>query len=220
MQVNPPDPAVQAAIDAQFRPVKLKIGVDDGKSIAVCAPHGREVCEDCKLDFFAMNQTARVLQSLPSEMRVPPPPKIVHPQRTPLVQKAKEEGNQLFKRNQHEQAINKYNVAANFAASRFPWETSNLTRDELSVVVCNRSAAYLASGDPIGALLDADAVVQLKRPWSKGHFRKAKALLALGKLEEAKECAFLGLQFEPDSSELTSFVEEINALIEKNKLAV
>src|SRR5258708_704181 len=93
MQVNPPDPAVQAAIDAQFRPVKLKLGVDDGKSIAVCAPHGREVCEDCKLDFFAMNQTARVLQSLPSEMRVPPPPNIVHPQRTPLVQKAKEEGN-------------------------------------------------------------------------------------------------------------------------------
>ena len=131
-------------------------------------------------------------------------------------------------------------MAANLAASRFPWETSNLTRDELSIVVCNRSAAYLASGDPIGALLDADAVVQLKRPWSKGHFRKAKALLALGKLEEAKECAFLGLQFEPDSSvrllkssilplcsnslgifqELSSFVEEIEALIEKNKLAV
>ncbi|KAF8328452.1 uncharacterized protein EI90DRAFT_3065405 [Cantharellus anzutake] len=219
MQVSPPEPAVQAAIDAQFRPVNLKLGADDGKAIALCASHGREVCGDCGLDFTMLNQTSRVLQSLPSEMPVPPPPHVVHPQRSPLVQKAKEEGNQLFKRNKHEQAISKYGFAANLAASRFPWETSNLTREELSIVVCNRSAAYLAAGDPVGALIDADVVVQLKRPWSKGHFRKAKALLALGKLEDARESAFLGLQFEPDSSELSSFVEEIDALIEKNKSA-
>lgn len=90
-------------------------------------------------------------------------------------------------------------MAAQIAASRFPWEASALVRDELAVVICNRSAAYFAAGDLVGALCDADAVIQLKRPWSKGHFRKAKALLAMGLLDDAKEAAELGLQFEPDS---------------------
>lgn len=91
-------------------------------------------------------------------------------------------------------------MAAGIAATRFPWETSALVRDELAIVICNRSAAYLAAGDAVAALVDADAVIQLKRPWSKGHFRKAKALLALGKLQDARESAALGLQFEPDSA--------------------
>lgn len=90
-------------------------------------------------------------------------------------------------------------MSAQIAASRFPWEAAALVRDELAIVVCNRSAAYFAAGDFIGALADADAVIQLKRPWSKGHFRKAKALLGLGLLEDARESAELGLQFEPDS---------------------
>lgn len=90
-------------------------------------------------------------------------------------------------------------MAAQIAASRFPWEAAALVRDELAIVICNRSAAYFVAGDFAGALADADAVIQLKRPWSKGHFRKAKALLALGLLEDARESAELGLQFEPDS---------------------
>lgn len=106
----------------------------------------------------------------------------------------------LFKANKLDAAIQKYNLSANIAASRFPWESSQLVRDELAVVVCNRSAAYFASSDYVSALVDADVVIQLKRPWSKGHFRKAKALLALGQLQEARESASLGLQFEPDST--------------------
>lgn len=90
-------------------------------------------------------------------------------------------------------------MAAQIAASRFPWEAAALVRDELAIVICNRSAAYFAAGDLISALADADAVIQLKRPWSKGHFRRAKALLGLDQLQDAKESAELGLQFEPDS---------------------
>lgn len=105
----------------------------------------------------------------------------------------------LFKKGKSKDAIQKYEMAAQLAASRFPWEASALVRDEMAVVICNRSAAYFAAGDLIGALADADAVIQLKRPWSKGHFRRAKALLALGLYEDAKESAELGLQFEPDS---------------------
>jgi len=189
------------------------LGGDDGKSMVLCLAHSLEVCKDCGLDFLILNQTAKVLQSFPPEMPIPPPPNVVHPQRSPLVQKAKEEGNTLFKSNRHELSIQKYNMAAGIAAMRFPWETSALVRDELAIVICNRSAAYLAAGDAVAALVDADAVIQLKRPWSKGHFRKAKALLALGKLQDARESAALGLQFEPDSTELSSFVRDIDARI-------
>src|SRR5688572_11735287 len=92
MQVSS-DPAVLAMIDAQHVPVNLKLTKDDAASIAVCEPHGLEVCKDCDLDFFQMNITSRVLQSFPPEMPIPPPPNVVHPQRSPMVQKAKDEGN-------------------------------------------------------------------------------------------------------------------------------
>ena len=93
-----------------------------------------------------------------------------------------------------------YNMAANVAASRLPWETNALMREELSMVLSNRSAAYAAAGDYISSLADANAVIQLKRPWSKGHFRKAKALKELRQLEEAREAIKLGLQFEPKNT--------------------
>ena len=72
--------------------------------------------------------------------------------------------------------------------------------EELSTVLSNRSAAYAANGDYVGSLVDADVVIQLKRPWSKGHFRKAKALVGLGCLQEAKEAIQLGLSFEPTNT--------------------
>lgn len=48
------------------------------------------------------------------------------------------------------------------------------------------------------ALADAEVVVTLKRPWTKGHFRKARALVGLGRHEEARQALVDGLQFEPN----------------------
>lgn len=70
-------------------------------------------------------------------------------------------------------------------------------REEVATVISNRSAAYLEEGDVIAALVDAETVISLKRPWSKGHFRKTRALIQMGRLEEAKETVQLGLSFEP-----------------------
>lgn len=80
---------------------------------------------------------------------------------------------------------------------RAPWEAQQLLREELSTVLSNRSAAHFENGDLISAIADADAVIQLKKPWSKGHFRKAKALIALGHLPQAREAVQYGLQFDP-----------------------
>jgi translocation protein SEC72 len=106
----------------------------------------------------------------------------------------------LFRSHQWEKAIGRYNQAIGFATQRAPWEAQQLLREELSTVLSNRSAAYLENGDLVSALTDAEAVIQLKKAWSKGHFRKAKALIALGRMSQAKEAVQYGLQFDPTNS--------------------
>jgi translocation protein SEC72 len=106
----------------------------------------------------------------------------------------------LFKKGDHINAIKKYNMAASIAVQRPPWEANQFMREELSTVVSNRSAAYLEARDYIAALVDAEMVINLRRNWPKGHFRKAKTLVAMGRLEEASEALGLGLAFEPTNT--------------------
>ena len=67
------------------------------------------------------------------------------------------------------------------------------------MILSNRSAAFFEAGDFLSALVDAETVITLKRPWSKGHFRKARSLMKLNKYHEAKEAIQLGLSFEPNN---------------------
>ena len=67
------------------------------------------------------------------------------------------------------------------------------------MVLSNRSAAFYEAGDHLSALVDAETVIQLKRPWSKVHFRKARALMKLNDYAEAREAIQLGLSFEPNN---------------------
>lgn len=111
-------------------------------------------------------------------------------------------------------------MAANIACQRPPWEAQQIMREELSAVLSNRSAALCELEDYIGALIDAEQVVTLKRNWSKGHFRKAKALIGLGALTEARDAIALGLAFEPNNevcmygymphTQLKSALQEMN----------
>ena len=102
-----------------------------------------------------------------------------------------------FKAGKMKEAIQAYTAAASFASQRLPWEPNNLMREELSTMLSNRSAAYLAEKDVISALADAEVVTQIKKPWGKGHYRKARAFLLMGRFEEAREAVQLGLSLEP-----------------------
>lgn len=73
-------------------------------------------------------------------------------------------------------------------------------REELTTVVSNRSAAYYDVQDYVSALADAETVIAIRRNWSKGHFRKAKALLGLHRLQESADAIRLGLSFEPHNA--------------------
>ena len=90
-------------------------------------------------------------------------------------------------------------MAANIASQRAPWELNIVLRDELATVMSNRAAAFLEAGDCISSLVDAEVVIQLRRNWSKGYFRKAKALLKMNKAQEARDAIQSGLAFDPDN---------------------
>jgi len=201
---------MQAVIEANFRPVDFTVDTTNGT--ALCPSHSREKCNECDVDFVQLNRLSKILTANP-KLPFPPPPNMVNQKLSQIVNQTKEEGNALFRTHQWEKAIGRYTQAAGFAMQRAPWEAQQLLREELSTVLSNRSAAHFENGDLVSAITDADAVIQLKKPWSKGHFRKAKALIAIGLLEQAKETVQYGLQFDPTNVEMMGVLQDINFVL-------
>lgn len=187
----PPPPALteeqKALSDAHFNPVSFEFDAATG---TFSSPTH---------DLQLLNALSRSIASLPPQFGVPPPPNIVPPQRSLAVNQAREQGKEAFKRKEYAEAIKLFTLAIDVAASRPLWEAAVIGRDELAVCLANRSAAFAAVEDWVDSYVDADAVVQLKRPWLKGHYRKGMALRKMGRNQEAREAYLLGLQFDPES---------------------
>ncbi|PLW26907.1 hypothetical protein PCANC_23203 [Puccinia coronata f. sp. avenae] len=158
-----------------------------------------------------INDLSQYLVRAPFPHCPPPPQMIQNNPRSAQINAMKEEGNAAFKANDFNKAIDLYTVAANAASTRPLFEPSIWIREELSVILCNRAAAYSSAKMWVEALCDAEVVIQFKRNWSKGHFRKAKALQGLGRIDEAKDAALLGLEFEPDNADLQAAYRELQA---------
>ncbi|EGN95115.1 hypothetical protein SERLA73DRAFT_61312 [Serpula lacrymans var. lacrymans S7.3] len=189
---------MQVIIEQDFSVVDLAIG-GPNNSFAFCEPHKLEKCTDCDIDFVSVNRLSKILLGSPN-LRCPPPANVVSQKLSQAITNTKDEGNNMYKTGKHRDAISRYTMAASIAVQRPPWELSQIMREELSTVISNRSAALFELGDYIGALVDAETVISIRRNWSKGHFRKAKALVGLGQLDEAKDAVTLGLQFEPNNN--------------------
>ncbi|KAJ7249549.1 hypothetical protein B0H12DRAFT_1122101 [Mycena haematopus] len=202
------DPSLQALIDADFVPTQIALSPDN--SLALCVPHKLEKCTDCGMDYVNLNRLSKILVGNPT-LLCPPPPSVISQKLTQMVTQTKDEGNVLFKKGDHINAIKKYNMAASIAVQRPPWEANQFMREELSTVISNRSAAFLEARDYISALADAEMVISLRRNWPKGHFRKAKTLVAMDRLTEAHDALRLGLAFEPSNTELLAHLAEIEA---------
>ncbi len=185
----PPAPTEEqmALSDATFQAVAL--GIDPNTGMLSSPTH----------DLTIINALTRSLKALPPQVPFPPPPNMVPPQRSLAITKAKEDGNAAFKKGELAEAIKMYTLAVDVAASRPLWESHQIACNELSAVLANRSAALAEVKDYISALCDAEAVIKLKRPWSKGHYRKGKALAGLGRHREAREAYEVGMQFDPDN---------------------
>jgi translocation protein SEC72 len=88
-----PDPILQAAIEADFKPVALVLGdAEKPRSIALCREHKKESCSQCGLEFVAMNAMAKMFSMAPMDA-ILPPPNVVPAGRAQAVSKTKDEGN-------------------------------------------------------------------------------------------------------------------------------
>jgi translocation protein SEC72 len=86
-----PDPALQALIEADYRPVELKIGPPN-ESQALCPKHSVEKCADCDIDFVALNRLSKLLMANPT-LLCPPPPNVISQKLSQVITTTKEEGN-------------------------------------------------------------------------------------------------------------------------------
>ncbi|GAA6033203.1 hypothetical protein JCM8097_002993 [Rhodosporidiobolus ruineniae] len=91
-------------------------------------------------------------------------------------ERAKEEGNERFKKGDFEGAREKYGEAIELAPTSY-------------LLLGNRSLASLKLSPPAyaTALEDADAALKLAPTWAKGYVRRGEALEGLGRTEEAVE---------------------------------
>lgn len=196
----------------------LPLTYDDKTKNVVCSNHLLAVCAKCNIDMTSLNQLSRAFNSLPSEAVAPPSPaKPPPPQRSAQISKLKDSGNAAFKAHKFNEAIRFYSLAIDMALARPPWEAAALCRDETVILLCNRSAAKFALNEFAESLADAEAVVELKKPWPKGHFRKCKALQAMGRLEEAKIAIELGLMYDPNDNDCNIVLREIKKAIEARR---
>jgi translocation protein SEC72 len=89
-----PDPVLQAAIEADFKPVSFEFADHDGRknAQALCKEHKLHVCQKCGIDWQPLNALAAMFSAAPPDA-ILPPPGVVQPARTQAVNKTKDEGN-------------------------------------------------------------------------------------------------------------------------------
>ena len=165
-----------------------------------------------------LNALVKELRTVPSG--VPPPPVPVNPQRSAAIEKMRAAGNAAFRKGAHADAVNMYAHAISMALTRPTWEPAPLLKEEVQVLFLNRSQAHMSLQDYPEALADANISVDFKPVGNhKAHYRKAKVLKEMGRLEEAKAALEFGLEFGPEA-ELQALLKEVNADIAARKAVV
>lgn len=87
----PPDPLLQAVIDADFKPINLKLGGPDGNFV-LSGGNSEEVDDENGLDFTRLNKLTKLLGTNPN-LRCPPPPTVISQKLSQVINGTKEEGN-------------------------------------------------------------------------------------------------------------------------------
>lgn len=89
-QMAPPqtDPLMQAAIDASFQPIDVALH----EHAVLCGAHKLEKCDECGVDYVALNHVSKLLMLNPN-LLCPPPSKVTNPNMSKAINNTKEEGN-------------------------------------------------------------------------------------------------------------------------------
>lgn len=163
----------------------------------------------------ALNTLHRALLSVDSPNGAPPPPFPVNPKRSANVMKLRDSGNAEFRKGKYPEAIKFYTLGLQMAMTRPMWEPSPLVREEVASLLSNRAQAHMALSNWPEGMVDANASVESK--WqgnAKAWWRKAKCLIEMGRLEEARDWVKRALEVEAEEAELAAMLKEIEAKLE------
>ncbi len=115
----------------------------------------------------------------------------------------KKEGNAAFSRGAYAAAVSSYTAAIDL------W----MEPRDRAILYANRSAARLKiAGEKQKALSDAERAGQLAPDYAKGHFRRAQALRALGRPDDALGALQRVLELSPDDAAAQADLEELRLL--------
>ncbi|EGG19805.1 hypothetical protein DFA_06907 [Cavenderia fasciculata] len=103
----------------------------------------------------------------------------------------KDNGNTAFRRGEYEIALNWYQLAIDVedvtAEVKAASSTSKQPESIAHILYSNKSACHYNLKNYVEALMDADKSIELAPSWPKGYFRRAQALEALGRKDEAEQ---------------------------------
>lgn len=117
----------------------------------------------------------------------------------------KAKGNDAFKAKNFKEAIDWYTKAIDL----------DPTSENAAALYSNRAASWTSLNDHTKALSDAELCIRVKPSWLKGHFRKAVALEALNRLDEAQKAYQEALKTEPANEEVQQKLTQINSRIKE-----
>ena len=116
-----------------------------------------------------------------------------------------QQGNQAYKQRNFDQAIHYFTLAiATYAGDTAPAQ-----------LFSNRSAALCGKERYTDALNDADWAVRQQPQWAKGHSRRANALHALRRLDEARAAYERALELDPKNELVRNSLESLLKLAQE-----
>lgn len=186
----------------------------DPKSKAITTPSSSNRALAAELE--ALNSLHRALLTLEPPHVVPPPPVPVNPRRSAQIKKLRETGNESFGKQKYSDAASFYTLGLKMALTRPAWEPNGLVRDEAATLFANRAQARMAQSDWVGGGADAECSVEAKKVGNpKAWYRRARCLVEMGRVEEAREWVGRGLEMEGEDGELIKLAKEIEARLPK-----
>lgn len=111
----------------------------------------------------------------------------------------KERGNALYQRKEYAEAVAMYDRSLALDPAQH-------------AVFTNRASAKHAMRDYEGALADATASTALCEGWTKGHYRRGAALVALERYDDAIEAYQTGLERDPSNAQVRAGLAHATAL--------
>ncbi|KAG6000649.1 hypothetical protein E4U43_001543 [Claviceps pusilla] len=166
-----------------------------------------------------LNALHRAIQAAGLKNNVTPPPIPVSGKRSSQIVKLGENGNTEYRKGKTAEAGRLYTLGIQMAIQRPLWEPSALVREEIAGLLANRAQVHMASRNWPDAAIDAEQSVAAKRMGNpKGWWRKAKCLVEMGRLDEAREWVKRGLEVEGEEVDLALLLKEIEASLEKARL--